>query len=400
MTPSPFLTRVVLRNYKSIAACDVRLRALTHLVGANGAGKGNFLDALQFVADALSGSLEHALSIRHGLPSLLHRNESIAKFLSVRLEFQLSDTAQGHYAFSVWQDDDGGHQVADEECWLALNGEQHFFKPAAGCLLAGMRTHVRALDAGELALAACRDDVMFAGVLAALSGMQVYRLAPERMVRPHEHVACGRLSRLGENLASVLCQLEIDAPGIFADIQQYLHAMVRSTRGFECRLRDGMDELLFKQATAAMGMPRAFPAHSMSDGVLHALGLLTALMQGGAGHGPSLIGIEKPEAGLHPNAFAAMRDALDIAREHTQVIVTTHSPELLDDAKFDPEALLAVAFESGQTWIAPITEGVRHGIAEQQYLAGELQHLGQLTPDTREINLGEWYPDYWQYEKS
>ncbi len=48
-----FATRVVLENYKSIAACDVSLAPLTFLVGPNGSGKSNFLDALQFIADAM-----------------------------------------------------------------------------------------------------------------------------------------------------------------------------------------------------------------------------------------------------------------------------------------------------------------------------------------------------------
>lgn len=58
---SVFLTRVVLQNYKSIAACDVQLGPLTFLIGPNGAGKSNFLDALRFVTDSLRTSLEHAL---------------------------------------------------------------------------------------------------------------------------------------------------------------------------------------------------------------------------------------------------------------------------------------------------------------------------------------------------
>ncbi|WP_029553971.1 AAA family ATPase [Verminephrobacter aporrectodeae] len=61
-----FLNRVLLRNYKSIADCDVRLGPLTYLVGANGAGKSNFLDALQLVRDALSISLDNALNTRAG----------------------------------------------------------------------------------------------------------------------------------------------------------------------------------------------------------------------------------------------------------------------------------------------------------------------------------------------
>ena len=66
MKDSTFITRVFLKNYKSIAACDVWLQPLTFLVGPNGTGKSNFLDALRFVADALNSSLGHAIRDRGG----------------------------------------------------------------------------------------------------------------------------------------------------------------------------------------------------------------------------------------------------------------------------------------------------------------------------------------------
>src|SRR3954468_7995627 len=62
-----FLRRVVLSNYRSIAACDVRLGPLRFLVGPNGSGKSNFLDALRFVADSLQTSVDHALRERGGI---------------------------------------------------------------------------------------------------------------------------------------------------------------------------------------------------------------------------------------------------------------------------------------------------------------------------------------------
>lgn len=42
MTQPAFLTRIILRNYKSIGHCDVKLGPLTYLVGVNGSGKSNF----------------------------------------------------------------------------------------------------------------------------------------------------------------------------------------------------------------------------------------------------------------------------------------------------------------------------------------------------------------------
>ena len=68
-TDSRTITRVRLRNYKSVAACDVELAPLTLLVGPNGSGKSNFLDALRFTAQALRFSLDHALRDRGGIRS-------------------------------------------------------------------------------------------------------------------------------------------------------------------------------------------------------------------------------------------------------------------------------------------------------------------------------------------
>lgn len=49
---APFIRRVTLRNYKSIASCKIDLPRLTFLIGANGSGKSNFLDSFRFVADS------------------------------------------------------------------------------------------------------------------------------------------------------------------------------------------------------------------------------------------------------------------------------------------------------------------------------------------------------------
>jgi predicted ATPase len=49
----PFLRRVQIRGYKSIAFCDVTLEPLTIFVGRNASGKSNFLDALSFLRDCV-----------------------------------------------------------------------------------------------------------------------------------------------------------------------------------------------------------------------------------------------------------------------------------------------------------------------------------------------------------
>ena len=73
MSDERLVTRVVLRDYKNIAACDVALEPVTFLVGRNGSGKTNFLNALRLVADGLRESLDHALRQQLGILGILRR---------------------------------------------------------------------------------------------------------------------------------------------------------------------------------------------------------------------------------------------------------------------------------------------------------------------------------------
>ena len=76
--------------------------------------------------------------------------------------------------------------------------------------------------------------------------------------------------------------------------------------------------------------------------------MLTALFQGNRDASPLLIGIEEPETALHPAASAALRFALIKASEQTQVIVTSHIPDLLDDFAINSDRFLIVVSEGAK----------------------------------------------------
>ena len=123
MQDSTFIKRVILKNYKSIAACDVQLQPLTFLVGRNGSGKSNFLDALRFVSDALNYSLDHAVRTRGGIRdvckrSAIHKSDRPIiqpEHLSIRLHFALPDGSTGYYAFQI-RTRLNRYEVQTEEC--------------------------------------------------------------------------------------------------------------------------------------------------------------------------------------------------------------------------------------------------------------------------------------------
>ena len=116
MKDSTFITKVALRNYKSIAACDVQLRPLMFLVGPNGAGKSNFLDSLRFVADALNLSLDHAIRDRGGIDDVRRRSGGHPNHFSIRLDFTSPEGSTGHYAFRISALQRGRYKVQREEC--------------------------------------------------------------------------------------------------------------------------------------------------------------------------------------------------------------------------------------------------------------------------------------------
>jgi predicted ATPase len=98
-----------------------------------------------------------------------------------------------------------------------------------------------------------------------------------------------------------------------------------------------------------------------------------------------LVGIEEPESALHPAAAGALMDSLREAAQHTQVLLTTHSPDILDT--FDPieETLLVLQSRQGETAIAPVDAASVSAIQEHLYSAGDLLRMDQLQPDENDV---------------
>jgi len=380
MGNSVFLSRVVLRNYKSIGNCDIRLQPLTYLVGANGSGKSNFLDALHLVRDALAGSLDNALNERGGLAEVRRRSSGHPNHFGVRLEFVLPNGDRGYYAFYIGAMKSGGYEVQLEECVISGIGKGPFYQVERGKLKRSSESTFPSVTNDRLALVAVSGLTAFRPVFDALTSMGFYNLNPKLMgelQKPQE----GRLLKpFGENIASVIGHLERVSPEQMAIIQDYLGTVVPMVHGVARKQIGPMETLEFRQEMAGANHPWRFLAQSMSDGTLRALGVLTALFQGNRDYAPTLVGIEEPETALHPAASAALREALVRASSKTQIIITSHSPDLLDDSQLSADSLLAVVSEAGETHIAPLDEASHEAMRSQLFSAGELLRLNQLAP--------------------
>lgn len=382
-----FLKRVILKNYRSIASCDIELPALCFLVGKNGAGKSNFIDALRLVSDSLNTSLDHALRERGGIDHVRRRSSGHPTNFGIRLEFELPDDRCGFYAFIVGAMPNGGFEVLKEECRVfhqknVLNESVYVVK--SGKVEYSSVATPPSAKSDRLYLVNMSGFDEFRTLYDMLSRMGFYNLNPD-VIRNEQPPDVGVvLKRDGSNIASVLERMRVNAPENKKLIEEFLSKVVPNIHNVDPCTVLSKETLEFRQAIKGSQETWRFYAVNMSDGTLRALGILIALFQGATmKENPTpLVGIEEPESALHPAAAGVLRDALKSASERVQVLVTSHSPDLLDDKSIDAASILAVSNEDGVTSIMPIDEAGRTSIHNGLYTAGELLRIDQLAPDS------------------
>ena len=388
MDKPPLIRRVVIHNYKSIAHCDVTLGRFNVLVGRNGAGKSNFLDALQFVAEALSvGSLSHALESRGGMTNVLRRGMNTGDSFRIELQMQIW---RGHadYVIQIAKQPHGGFVVDEErfEFNVTERGVPLFerFNRSEEELddSSDRNVDIKNISKQSLYLPfASIRHALYESVCSALTGLRLYNPIPDPMRLPHPTESGTTLKESGSNLTSVVSRLSRERPKTLARIIEYLAQIVTGLIAVQPLEIGGYEILEFLLQVPGESQPRKFQSQNMSDGTLRALAVLVAALQFYTRTDSShVIGIEEPESVIHPAAMAVLLDALRESSVNNQVLITTHSPDLLDRIDIETDSLFAVSNESGSTVIAPIDRASASAIRDHLYTPGELLRMDQLEP--------------------
>ena len=131
--------------------------------------------------------------------------------------------------------------------------------------------------------------------------------------------------------------------------------------------------LQFKHSNIVPGQNQWFNAAQESDGTLRMLALLTAIYQLGR---PPLLGIEEPESAVHPGVLTALAEILEEASLRQQVVITTHSPDLID--RFPVDCIRAVEFVDGETKVGEVSETQAEAVKQGLFTTGELHSMEGL----------------------
>ena len=283
MRDPKFLTRIAIQDYRSIGACDVEPRQFTVLVGRNGAGKSNVLDALRLVADSVHTTLRQALYSRGGLGEVARLKACGPKRFAIRLDFDL-EASTVCWALSVASDGDGAFRVVREDCLVrprdTLHGES-FYSVRSGRVANASIPSPPLATPDNLYLSRASSTEEFRPVFAALSEVGIYNLNPAaiRGLQPSDP---GWLLRGdGGNAATLLRKLENGPDGGKWRIEAYLSHVVPGLIGIAHRSIGPQHTIEFTQEVSGTEEPQRFLATDMSDGAIRALGLLIALFQNG-----------------------------------------------------------------------------------------------------------------------
>ena len=367
------LRRLTLQRFRSLHGATVEFDNPTFLVGQNGAGKSNVVDALSLLADAMASPLAAVLDKRGGIGAVGHRRAARGRVadMGLRVEIEgLTGASEAMYAFEVRATQGYNYKVRCEQCrCVAEDGTQSWFHRKGNTFRSSTKARP-ALVPNALALPLVAGDQRFAPVAQFLSEIQHYRIDPRTLREMQEPDAGIRLHSDGSNAASVLRQLN---PRTRQHLQEFLQTVVPGE--VEVKPERVQNKLSLKFTQQGEEAALRLGPHSMSDGTLRTLGLLAAVLQPKL---PTVLIVEEPEATIHPGALGTILDVLRHAARSTQTVITTHSPDILEAQWIKDSHLRIVSWEAGATRVAPVSEDTRTALREHLMDAGELLRSNAL----------------------
>jgi predicted ATPase len=379
----PRIRQLQIRHFKSIGQAVVDLGALTALVGPNAAGKSNLLDALAFVQECLSSGIELAFKNRGGIAAVRRRSGGHPYHIGLRLLLDLREL-QADYAFEIAAKPGERFRVSRERCVVQpFFGERVQFEVKDGEFIEpipGIRPQV---VSDRLVLFAASATSEFRPVFDFLTAIRTYSIVPDVLRALQDPDEGEYLSKDGSNAAAVLRRLKAqpDMDDRYARICRLLAQVAHGVEDVEDRSVGQKETLQFRQ-DVGLKDPWTFDALNMSDGTLRVLGLLLAIYQPNL---PSVIGIEEPESTVHPGVAELVVQTMLDASRRSQIVITTHSPDILDSKDLHDDQIRVVTKEAGSTVLAPLSPVNRALIRERLSTPGELLRSGELAADPEEV---------------
>lgn len=411
----PIIRELWAKNFRNLKDVKIELGPLTVLVGPNASGKSNIVDVLRFVADALRMDLDAAITTRHGIGAIRRWSKWRPYDVTIGLRVEGAESSL-EYEFVLGSGPGGECKVKREHGTVELKGlvdkqfkfdikEGKLVEPAVqrrrpeqislfmedmppkfeetDLALRFIRNILPGLIVGREGRIARRIEVRrrLTSLYGFLRSMLFYHMFPNVIQEPQKPAEPYPLKEHGENLASVLREMRRGKSEFFIDLCTALGKVVPGVRDVKVVPVGGyLVGKLEHTRAEGKGGGAWFDLFQESDGTLRLLGLLVALFQDPP---PSFIAIEEPELTIHPGALPVLADLLQEATQRTQILITTHSPDLID--RLPVESLRAVDATGGFATVSMVSDQQREAVRRGLFSPGELHRMEGLQPAKTEV---------------
>ena len=370
------ITQINIKGYRLLDDFEADLNPLTVVIGANAVGKSTLIDCLQLIAECSAVPVNTAMSWHGGAASLLtvgNRNRDLVwsitfhnplaqveqgNFLVYGVILQADGLGQMHPKFEILSARDPIQGYSDPLTYLKVTPNQrHIFDTKQGRLIpfdeaqpppdvvresdsakATLKSSLQQPEQQESALllsqirffnefpVPSRVRILLES-MAFYPGFDVTRSSVLR-TRAADIKPDTTLSPNGDNLGTVLHEIltRYDYRSAAEELRDFLRVAYPAFEEIHCDTTYGTPPQVLV-GVREKGMSRSMDLWELSDGMLRFLCLATALLN----PRPSpLVAIDEPELGLHPGLLPIVAGMIKVAAERTQVLVTTHSPDLLN----------------------------------------------------------------------
>jgi predicted ATPase len=329
------IDKITLRGFKSIRDLeDFRLRNLNILIGANGAGKSNFVSFFTFLREAVEGRLGLYVAKKGGADDHLFLGPKVTEQIHAHLHFD-----ENGYEFSLQPAADNSFVYADER--ILYDGDPPRTFPVDRSIGQGHRESVL-----KAQLEDAKNRTISGFVHRSISSWVVYHFHDTSETAPMRRSCSTRdhayLRPDAANLAAFLLMLRELHRHTYTKIRDIVRLAAPFFDDFKFRPKPSNGDMTLQLEWTQKDSDYPFLVTQLSDGTLRFIALTTALLQPDR---PSTILLDEPELGLHPYALNLLAALLKEVTTRTQVIVSTQSAPLLDN--FEAEDVIVVEREDG-----------------------------------------------------
>ena len=381
MKPSFFLNSISVENFKAVRKSGtVKLTPLTVFIGNNGSGKSSLLEGLEVYQETVSRGLDAAIERWVGLESMwnkrAHCNRKHARTEDGTYENPVVFALKGRAlrgSFTVRMEisaDPGINGVRIEKESIKISRNRLIRRDRQGNAIDHLDPDSKQSEQFHPFESATPRD--FAKIVES---WQFLSLNPGRMGMPARQRmthGSGKLHRDGSNLGQYLWEIRERDLAAFRGILDTLRFVLPFASDTQPRITQEIERLVHLQMTEENFK---VPGWLLSTGTLRILAILAALRHP---HPPPLLVIEEVENGLDPRTMHLLVEEIRaaITAQTTQVILTTHSPYLLD--LLDLSHIVVTERVNGEpTFVRPDEESLNEWA--RSFSPGRLYTMGRLT---------------------